>query len=283
MSLVFPEKWKDTVDVFSLKFDRLKIKEVLGYPHAANQVFAVKGIVDNEENVFIVKYKGHVDSNIKNEIDVLKKLSFKNIPKVVEHSEDFSFSVTEYIEGDRLSVIVGNNEKFQSMEYMFEFGEMLAKIHKTKGVFNNAPHRNFHEIPSYDFCKEKGVEFVYDYLVKNKPTKVNHCFVHGDFHYANLLWKNHHISGVLDFELAGIGNKEYDIAWSIILRPSQKFMKTKEERELFLKGYKSVGECDEKLVHYYMVLILARFIKNGDKEYKDFVTEWLKSAISVKI
>ena len=44
--------------------------------------------------------------------------------------------------------------------------------------------------------------------------------------YANILWAGHHISGILDFELAGYGNKEFDIAWAVFRRPGQKFLRT---------------------------------------------------------
>lgn len=36
-----PGKWKETIDPFSLNFN---LKEVLGYPHAGNNVFHVSGI-----------------------------------------------------------------------------------------------------------------------------------------------------------------------------------------------------------------------------------------------
>ena len=43
----FPTKWRETVDPFSLKFAKFKLVEVLGYPHAGNDVFYVKGCFEN--------------------------------------------------------------------------------------------------------------------------------------------------------------------------------------------------------------------------------------------
>ncbi len=77
--------------------------------------------------------------------------------------------------------------------------------------------------------------------IVNQSSQTHTCFVHGDFHYANLLWKDGHISGILDFELAGIGDRDFDIAWALILRPGQKFMRTEEELREFIAGYTAVG------------------------------------------
>ena len=69
MSNEFTKKWKDTIDPFQLKLNNIKITEILGYPYAANQVFILKGIVNNKESKYVLKYSGHVDANIKNEVE----------------------------------------------------------------------------------------------------------------------------------------------------------------------------------------------------------------------
>ena len=74
--------------------------------------------------------------------------------------------------------------------------------------------KKFH-IPDDKVFDKFGIEYVFDYLVNNRPNEINKCFCHGDFHYANILWDNDHISAILDFELSGIGSKEFDTAWAI--------------------------------------------------------------------
>ena len=114
------------------------------------------------------------------------------------------------------------------------------------------------------------------------PTRVSRCrmcmciskgFCHGDFHYANILWKDGHMSAILDFELSGWGNREFDIAWALILRPGQKFLNTEEELSLFLDGYLSAGTCSLNAVRYYMVLIYAYFYRIGRAEpaYQEYI------------
>ena len=44
----FPKKWRDSVDPLSLKFTKFKTTEILGFPHAGNDVFYVKGIYDGK-------------------------------------------------------------------------------------------------------------------------------------------------------------------------------------------------------------------------------------------
>lgn len=277
----FPDKWKDTIDPFSLHFKKIKITKILGYPYAANQVFVIEGIENSQKKNFILKYTGYEDSNIKNEVMNLSQLHMENIPRIVECDDGFTYRISNFLEGERLSTIVGDNEQLESLEYMYDFGKMLGIIHKQEGKFTDAPIRVFHSIPDYNYFKDLGLEEVYRYLIDNKPLSINRCFIHGDFHYANILWHKHNISAILDFELSGIGNKEFDIAWSLILRPEQKFMKSKEEYYEYIRGYKSENDCDEKLIKYYMILIYSRFIRFGSEEYKSYIQNFLKTKIKL--
>ena len=104
-------------------------------------------------------------------------------------------------------------------------------------------------------------------------------FCHGDFHYANILWEEHHISGILDFALSGYGNKEFDIAWALFRRPGQKFLQTEVELQAFLNGYRQFGECDEKTVKAYMAQCYVYFLQfcTNDTEYCAYVREWLNA------
>lgn len=133
------DKWRKTADPFVLSYKHFSLTEILGYPHAGNDVFHVRGRYQNKE-------------------------------------------MEAYIKGAR------------------QHGADLD------------------------------LRYVYNYLVACKPKTVNKCFCHGDFHYANILWQDKHISAILDFELSGLENKEFDVAWALILRPGQKFLRTKEDK-----------------------------------------------------
>ena len=106
-------------------------------------------------------------------------------------------------------------------------------------------------------------------------------FCHGDFHYANVLWKDQHISAILDFELAGYGNRDFDIAWALFLRPGQRFLKTDKEQALFIKGYQKHGDCNVDAVIYYMAQCFVYFLCFCDeKDYCEYVRNWLKQNCS---
>lgn len=275
-----PEKWKETVDPFSIKFNNFKLLEVLGYPHARNDVFYCKGIYKDEEVFCFIKYASKKDSNVLKEVEIIEALNFDFLPEIIDYDKNGKFIVTQEIEGERLSYIL-QTTKDKSIDYMFEYGKTLAQIHLTSIECENVAHRKFFDIPTLEYFKEWGIDFVYAYLNDNTPKEVNKCFCHGDFHYANVLWKDKKLVAALDWELSGIGNKEFDIAWAIINRPSQKFLKTDKEVNEFLKGYKSVNCCNVEYVKYYMVLIYSHFV-SVDKEnieYQEFVKKLLRRKI----
>lgn len=271
-----PAKWRDTIDPFKLPYHHFELTEVLGYPHAGNDVFHAIGLYQQKEAEVYIKAAKQRGADIKREIDVLSQLDCCLLPKIIDYDEDKThFVVTLAMEGERLSAILGNNEGLASLEYLYEYGQALALLHKTTGQFPDVKDRNYFHIPEAEYLQREGLQFVYEYLVKNQPNEINHCFCHGDFHYANVLWKDKHISAILDFELSGIGNKEFDIAWALILRPGQKFMTTKKEIDLFLSGYRSVGSFQMEYLKYYIVLIYSRFYSSGKNTigYQDHVMQ----------
>ena len=269
-----PEKWRETVDPFELPYDKFQLLEVLGYPHAGNDVFQVRGIYENHVVEAFIKVARQRGADIRREIDTITALQLEVMPTILDHDEEGQrFVVTLAKEGERLSTILGDNEGLASMEYLYEYGQTLAHLHKLQGDFPDVKDRPHFHIPPIEHFEKHGLQFVYEYLISHKPAQQNKCFCHGDFHYANVLWKDKHISAILDFELSGIGIKEFDIAWAFILRPGQRFLKTKDEVELFLAGYLSEGSFDKGYLQYYVALIYSRFYEFGrsDDGYQEYV------------
>ena len=268
----FPNKWREAIDPFKLKFNNFELLEVLGYPHAGNDVFYARGLYKENEVFVFIKVNRQNGADVKNEVETLNKINLDNTPIVIDYDDEMTYRVSIALPGERLSVIskqISNNEL---LNYLKTYGETLAKIHLINGEFNHVKDRKFFHIPSKEYFEKQNIDIeVYNYLVSSKPKEINYCFVHGDFHYANVLWENKKISGLLDFELSGYGNKEFDIAWAITVRPSQEFLKEQQEFESFISGYKKVGECNVEYVKYYMVLIYAWFYELGGPKYKDFV------------
>ena len=118
-----------------------------------------------------------------------------------------------------------------------------------------------------------------DYLSKNRIIFNNKTFIHGDFHYANILWQDEEISGVLDFEYGGMRFKEQDIAWSIVLRPTQIFMDNLEDIKCFLKGYLEVGTYDKSKLKWCIINAYCHFyLMNKDNvKYIDKLKQLMES------
>ena len=123
-----PQKWKETVNPFSIQFNNFKLLEVLGYPHARNDVFYCKGIYENKEVFCFIKYASKPDSDINKEINTIQSLGFDFLPRIIDYDKNGKYIVTEEIVGERLSYIL-QTTKNKSIDYMFEYGKTLAQIH----------------------------------------------------------------------------------------------------------------------------------------------------------
>lgn len=273
-----PDKWRDTIDPFTLPYKDFKPIEILGYPHAGNDVFYVKGVINRKEIFAFVKAARQNGADIANEVFILSQLNLNTTPTVVDYCLDgIPYVVTEELIGERLSTIVGDNNTMESISYLEEYGAALAKLHQMPIKSSPVKDRKYFHKPSKELLESLNLKELEDCFTLRSNDE-NQCFCHGDFHYANILWNNHHISGILDFELAGLGNKEFDIAWALFRRPGQKFLLTDIEMQEFLKGYRKYGDCREETIKTYMAQCYVYFLDRckEDIEYCAYVRDWLK-------
>jgi len=277
---VQPQKWRETCDPFALNYHSFELKEILGYPHAGNDVFYARGIYGGKEVNAYIKAARQKGAAIENDVRISKQLRWEAVPRVIDC--DFGetpFSVTLERPGKRLSVIVGDNADMASLEYMGEYGRSLGRIHSLTDIdASPVADRRFFHAPSSAELEKLGLLPLAKFF-ENAPESAVTVFCHGDFHYANVLWNEGHISGILDFELAGFGNRDFDIAWATALRPGQKFFKTAGELERFLAGYSELGDYDPAAIKYYTAQIYVHFLQfsGDDAEYCGYVRAWLKA------
>ena len=264
-----PTKWRETIDPYTINFKHFKLINILGYPHAGNDVFYVEGEYEGERLNAFIKVERQIGADIENEIEKFMASHVPFTPRIIEYSLVApKYIITREAKGVRLSTIVGDNKNFESMDYLYHYGETLGLFHQSNISAKPVKHRRFFEIPDNEYFSKHGLEDVGEFLNSNKPQNCSKCFVHGDFHYANILWKDKKISCVLDYELSGIGIREFDMAWAIVLRPSQRFLKTAKEHNKFLSGYSSKQSYNEKTFRYFYVLIASHFYSMGDDDYK---------------
>ena len=98
--------------------------------------------------------------------------------------------------------------------------------------------------------------------------------MHGDFNTASVLFSDASISGVIDWEFAGMGWREYDLAWA--LRARTVFLNTREEREAILKGYRLHASFDATYLRWCEVLNYLHFAywaRERESEYASFALE----------
>lgn len=220
------EKWRDlSFDIKEIKFNNFKLLDITSYPYAQNDVIEIE-IEENRINKqAFLKYERSKKANLKEEYNILKYLHknnlYNNIPKIIDAGthKNKDYIVLEKLDGDKLSIIFKNSIK-DKITLLSSYCEELAKIHKIniKNI-NKSMKRNINYIPKeidYNLDDIKIKKYI-NYLINNDFKKCNKTFIHGDFHYGNVLFKDK-VSGVLDWEYAGLGLKEQDIAWALIFK-----------------------------------------------------------------
>lgn len=262
------EKWRDSLtDIHDINFKNVEFEKIISYPPAGNDVFECAGKHKGKKINFIFKSERGKFADFSNEIKVLKAVqNIFPVPTILESGKvnNFTYIVLSMIEGEKLSDIFKDDLKADKNKYLYLYGQELAKIHQLDIEWKQAKMRDVNDYPNTDFYKNlNDWELqVINYLKDTKPAINYDTFIHGDFHYGNILWNNYKITGVLDWEYAGKGFKEQDIAWALILRPGQRFMDNFDDLKSFLKGYKSIDDyAEDKLkwcfingtMHFYLM------------------------------
>lgn len=273
-----------TIDLFSIQYKNIKLKKIISYPPAGNDVVeAIADIKNKEENVYI-KFERSKMANFETEYKHLKLLSDINIfPKVIEFGSvnDKKYIILEKIEGDRLSDIFKQDRKDKET-YLKEYGKTLSQIHNIQNRgFDKAFQRPINEVPKNYKNSDEFSGKIIKYLEENKIKKDNETFIHGDFHYANVLFKKQKVNGIIDLEYSGLGFKEQDIAWALILRPGQKFMDNIDDINLFLEGYRSKSNFEyDKFKWCYINGSIHFYLMNYEnEEYKQKIRNLIEKII----
>ncbi len=269
-------KWRESkIDLSKLNLKTIREYKVISYPPAGNDVFDCIGTLNSGESInFVLKSERGTFANFDNEIKVLQAIKKFPVPKVIETGkiDNFTYIVMNKMDGEKLSGLFEENKNVDRTKYLFLYGQELAKIHKIKLDWSIAKQRDINDIPKSSVYKnlDNWENEIIRYLEETMPKIIMDTFIHGDFHYGNILWKNNKISAILDWEYSGIGFKEQDIAWALILRPGQEFMDNVSDYNCFLNGYNSVNDFDYIKLKWCLINGLLHFYlmnknKNDDK------------------
>ena len=277
------KKFRDLkVNIFDLKFNNFVVDKIINYMPAGNDVVEIK---TTENNNYFIKIERSKVADFKAEyenINKIKRLGYSKAPDIIGFIDkrDLKVLVLNKIHGKRLNEVINDQNK---ETYLFKLGKELATIHGLNVEnFNIAKQRVINEIP-YDglYGKTDDVSQEYiNYLQENNYKKEFNTFIHGDFHYANILWNTEDIEGVLDWEYSGKGHKEQDIAWALTPRLNQKFLNNIEDIKVFLKGYKSISNYDNKKLNWCLINSCMHFyLMNNDKSYQETLIKLMSSII----
>ncbi len=258
-----PEKWRETADPFSIAIPDFQLSAVLGYPHAGNDVFHVEGLYRGAPCRAFLKVSRQPGADLPREARLLQTLPLPCLPPLLGWSAgEPAWLLTEELSGARLSVILGDNAGLPSLDYLPAYGRALAAIHRLEVDAPPVADRRFFHLPPRDVAETWGLQRELAWLEAQPAAGESRCFVHGDFHYANLLWQDGRLTATLDWELAGLGSREFDLAWAVFRRPGQRFLTSLQEIEVFLRGY---GQPFNRAAFWrYYVQIALWFFPMGD-------------------
>lgn len=288
------EKWRDLlIDPLNIEFKNVKLIDMYSYPGAQNDVIECNCIYNNEKIKCFVKIERSKMACFSEEIKNINMLCKKNLydkcPKILESGavNNKNYIVLKKIEGLKLSEIFKQNKKIDIKKYLINYGRELAIIHKIPMEgFETAKQRIINDIPNqkdYKVFDNKIIKYI-NILLETKQEYKMDTFIHGDFHYANILWNNNDITGVLDFEYSGIGFKEQDIAWAIVLRPGQKFLDNIDDINTFLSGYKQINSYNGKLLKWCLINAYCHFyVMNSDSDYKRKIIKLLNTISKLQL
>jgi len=285
-----PLKWREPiVDPFKIPFNNgLSLHKIAGYPHAGNDVFACSGSLRDKAADFYLKISRHCDADLSNEAAVLGEMQRVGLPVPRVYSqgehEGAAYLAVAAMPGERLSALLNGSRsqhyRQKLPELLFRMGRMLGNIHSLPLLWRPVKLRRQHDLPGL-FGENplfQKLQPVLKWLEGHIPERSKSVFVHGDYHYANVLWENDDISAILDWELCGAGWREFDLAWATILRPSQQFLKTAIEVDAFLCGYREAAQYDAEALRWCQKLVYCHFLNSKGTWHEN---EYQKAALSV--
>ncbi len=142
-------------------------------------------------------------------------------------------------------------------EYLRAYGNCLGAIHALPLPWDSQKRSRLAGLIGEEDVREERFEQIVSWLRKHAPTQGEPVFVHGDLNTASVLFQGGAVSGVVDWEFAGTGWREYDLAW--VLRARRTFLKTPAEREAILAGYRERASYDESALRWCEALNTLHF------------------------
>lgn len=224
-------------------------------------------------------------------LDILSKNSDLPVPGVYWYEADESILGGPFFVMDKLtgnSYVPWSKEGREFFRKAHEEGEIpvqfvqyLAKLHLLDYHAAGFTKDLIEPKGEYGFIEDKLEELeemYYRYQISPDPVMVDalewlkahkmpaqrYSLIHNDYRTGNLLYHQHEITGILDWEAAEIGDPLADVAYvcAISNRMDSPLMCYLLDRDMFLETYSKLTglKVEEKVLHYYEVFHQVRFV-----------------------
>lgn len=237
-------------------------------------------VEENSEKYILQIYEEGTGYQAKKKYELLKCFECEYIPKAYRHKEfqNYSYLVTEYIEGETLTEIL-KREEYNFSDIVDDLTKILVKIHKIKSntfgwitdnsVIENESfinyirfeyHRLIKDLENIDtevLCKikrrvEEAIEIINSRTKNITISELCWYDINPDNILINKENKAYKINGLIDPGGARYGLKEWDLAFI-----KMEVLKSKEEYDLLIKYYEknSKEKVDIVLVDALSVIV----------------------------
>jgi aminoglycoside phosphotransferase (APT) family kinase protein len=243
-----------------------------------NTVFYCRALFGGREVAAYIKVGRDSSANLKHERDIIERIASTDIPvpRLLGYSSAPRESlILEELPGSLIWDYIDPRRKLYdrdlSLPHLVAYGECLGRIHSlpAEGPAHKRPR--LYRLIDEGHIPDERFQRLVSWLTRHTPENTSQTFVHGDLNTASVLVHEGRVSGVIDWEFAGLGWREYDLAW--LLRARTAFLGTAEEREAVLQGYGRVASYDAEALRYCEVLNYLHFAGwcgTSEPEYTEF-------------
>lgn len=150
------------------------------------------------------------------------------VPEVVAYGDGSDamgapYLVMNHIDGETIARRILRDHEYANARPIMarQCGEILANIHRmpldsAEGLADDDPLERYANVYKLFGQPHPTFELAFKFLRERRPATTRRTIVHGDFRNGNLMVDERGLAGVLDWELAHLGDPMEDLGWLCI-------------------------------------------------------------------